>query len=216
VQQLRPLVEAADAFVRACDRLVERLTREVATGGIGGLLAFLSPELVDTACRTTPLGRLRGFVNGHVFDQLQLVVTRDGLADAVDQIGRPRPQRELPQPPVGDDAISIGDAVRRSVEARRRRADARRRWVRRALAGTDEQVVIDDSSWPAPLQRFVDALAVTDDPTLPVVADVAARPHVDPDASVAVTHPLRLRRLDTENEAVLARYLTEEGRTPGV
>lgn len=196
LQQVRPLVEATDVFVGACDRLVDRLTREVATGGIDGLLALLTPELVDAACRTVPLETLHGFAQGHVFDRHRQQVTVEGLADAVDQIGHPRPPRQLPDPPAGDGAVSIGDAVRRSAVARRRAAQARRRWVQRTLAGTDEHVVIDDV-WPAPLQRLVDALAVTDDPTLPVVADVAVRPHVDADADVAVTHPLRLRRLDT-------------------
>lgn len=207
--KLRDLVDAADSFARATDRLAVRLARQTQAEGAAGLFALLSPTDVDLAARHRLLSELASFGCDVVFDSPPPTFSRQGLTDAVDSIGRPPPQRPaLPVPDAdsGEDPLKLLDRQRERV---RRREETRRRWVTSLLAGCDDAVVVDDV-WPAPVQRLVDGLAVAGDPTLPVNCDLATTPHVDADASVAVNTPLRLRRLERSSSNLSARPVRQE------
>jgi hypothetical protein len=192
--KLRELIEAADAFGHATDRLGQRLSEQATIGGAGGLFALLDPADVDRAARQRGPAELRQLARDVVFDHPQPVVTRHGLLEAADEIGEPPRVRSLPPVPdraSGDEPVQL---LHRQRDQAERRDQARRRWVLAALAGTDEAVITDDV-WPAPVQRLVDGLAVATDPTVPVNCDLATHQHVEPTARVAVNTPLRLRRL---------------------
>lgn len=188
-------VDAAHRFAQATDRLVERLTEQVAQTGASGLFALLDPDRVDAAARTAWTGRLAQVARDVAVDAPAGRFTRSGLVAAADEIGDPPPVRPTPPIPPREGAADPLATIERHQQLAARRTEARRRWVIGALADADEVVNVEDV-WPAPVQRLVDALALTDDPSVPVAAALSTGLHVDPDAGVAVVAPLRLRRLD--------------------
>jgi hypothetical protein len=193
--RLRDLVEAADAFGHATDRLVKALVEHVMTAGAAGLFALLRDDDILTAARKAPVDRLARVGRDVVVDAPAPVFTREGIAQTVDDIGAPPPPRPTPPTPPAEGAVDPLADIARHRQAAARRSRTRQRWAQRLLADSDRAVLVEDL-WPAPVARLVDAIGLTDDMTVPVVADLSTLLHLDPDSPVAVNTPLRLRRLD--------------------
>lgn len=198
--RLLDLAAAANSFLMAADRMVSRLADPGAELGAAGLFGLLEHAEVDATARTATVERLATVASDLVVDAPRQVFTRQGLADAVDEIGappQPRPPVPIPDVETAADPLEVIDGHRHAAA---RRQDARRRWVTGLLADDDAAVLAEDV-WPAPVQRLVDALSVADEATVPVTADLARRVQVDGYAPVAAITPVRLRRLGTTEAA---------------
>lgn len=196
------LWDAGERFNRAIESLVTRLVDEAVDVEVSGLFTVVDADALAAAARTAGHADLSQVARDVVVDAPRVVVDRETIRAGVEEAGRRPPERSMVDPP----ALAPDGEAERLVADRRlaeeHRAAARRRQAERVL-GEQEWVELSDAfdGWPGAAQRLADALAVARDGTVPITVDLAHHLVVEPDGPVAVSFPLRLRRLAAAGHA---------------
>lgn len=188
------LWDAGERFNRAIEALVSRLVDEVVEIEVAGLFAVVDADLLAAAARTAGHDRLQAVGRDVVVDVPPLVVDHETVRTGVEEAGHRPAAREpvVAPPPEGDGTAARLVDDRRRAEATR--AAARHRNAERLL-GDQRWTELGAATWPGAAQQLADALAVARDRSVPITADLGHELRIEPDGAVAVSFPLRLRRV---------------------
>lgn len=191
------LWDAGERFNRAIESLITRLVDEAVDLEVSGLFAVIDADALAAAARTAGYEELSAVARDVVVDAPWVAVDRGTIRAGVEEAGRQPPDRDLVEPPASAPAGEAERLVADRRLAEEHRAAARARQAERVLGGSSWVELTDGfSSWPGAAQRLADALAVARDRTVPITVDLAHHLVVEPEGPVAVSFPLRLRRLD--------------------
>ena len=193
------LVSAAQSYVSAVERLVDRVTEKVAEAPDGTVFAFVSTEQVETATVTVTPDALAGLLADVPLDRVAPAVDLPALTRAAEALAAGPTRRVRPEPP---DPETVADPAEQLAAAQAAREDWQQRRTDRfdrLLADTGEvDLAARGDTWPHAAIQLADAMALARDPTRPYALDVADHHDVDPDAEVAVRFWSRLRRIGSE------------------
>lgn len=188
--------DATERFTHAINALADRLIDEALELTGGGLLTVLSEHTYRDAARTAPADQLAAVAADNVFDAPRPTVDITTLLHAADELGSRRRSRTLIEP-ADDTPGDVAATITARAEASRRRQDTRIRHAERILGSASEvELTGRMDTWPDAVTRFADALAVAQDPTVPITADISREQLVEPDATVSLRFPTRIRRRD--------------------